>query len=426
MIDKVRFFSVLFFPSVLTVILWLFSKVFVNQIFPQDFWQNLTQISALVGTVTFGSTMILSARWKWVERFFGGFDKAYVAHKYNGVASYILLFLHFLSIIIPKFLNFQIFINYVIPVSTIDINLGILSFYLLSILLLITFIKKVPYHFWKKTHEYMGVSFLLGFLHTLLIPSDVSRFLPLKIWMIFFASFSLFAFFWQRFFWPNFSKKYIYKISKIENFGDVIDIYLEPKKEKIDFYSGQYVFLKIEKFGNEFHPFTISSAPNENFLRFSIKKLGDWTKKLDFLKIYDEVEVYAPLGEFGDKFALQKKDMVFLAGGIGVAPFLSLIKTENKKQIHFFYSANNDSDAKRVDEILEIVQRNEKIDFEFIDTRVRKRISALEISKKIGGLENKYFFLCGSQKFMHGLLNDLIDLGVQNRNIILEDFNFKS
>ena len=79
---------------------------------------------------------------------------------------------------------------------------------------------------------------------------------------------------------------------------------------------------------NELHPFTISSAPQEDVLRLTVKASGDFTRHLfSNLKAGMDAVIEGAYGMFDYKTGGQKQ--IWVAGGIGVTPFLSFIRDMN-------------------------------------------------------------------------------------------------
>ncbi|KAG8440372.1 hypothetical protein GDO86_006214 [Hymenochirus boettgeri] len=101
-----------------------------------------------------------------------------------------------------------------------------------------------------------------------------------------------------------------------------------------DYKSGQWVRIACLDLGtNEYHPFTLTSAPHEDTLSLHIRAVGPWTTRLRELYSSHKVDVnpYPKLyldGPFGEghqewnKFEVS----VLVGGGIGVTPFASILK----------------------------------------------------------------------------------------------------
>lgn len=73
--------------------------------------------------------------------------------------------------------------------------------------------------------------------------------------------------------------------------------------------------------------FSITSSPtNREYQEFSIKRCGDLTDRLHTMQVGDEILVRGPYGNhFPVDTALKGKNLLFIAGGIGLAPLRSVI-----------------------------------------------------------------------------------------------------
>jgi predicted ferric reductase len=109
---------------------------------------------------------------------------------------------------------------------------------------------------------------------------------------------------------------------------DIASIYIEGfdesfKKRR----AGCFLTLKIKQ-GDEWseaHPFTISCAPEDPQLRVTIKKLGLFTEKVHSLEPGAPVMCAGPYGLFC-KDIDANEDIVMIAGGVGITPFLSVLR----------------------------------------------------------------------------------------------------
>lgn len=142
-------------------------------------------------------------------------------------------------------------------------------------------------------------------------------------------------------------------IEKLQ-FSDTIIGFVFQPKEKIDFQAGQFLEWILphpnpDDRGVKRH-FTISSSPTEDNLMLTTKfstRSSSFKKALQQLKIGDEIEVGHVEGDFtlpDDPSA----PLVFIAGGIGVTPFRSMIKflfdTGQKRDITLLYSNKTPAD----------------------------------------------------------------------------------
>ncbi|MFH0861586.1 MAG: FAD-dependent oxidoreductase [Candidatus Altiarchaeota archaeon] len=93
--------------------------------------------------------------------------------------------------------------------------------------------------------------------------------------------------------------------------------------EGYSFKAGQFAMWRLGE--GLMKPFTISNSPTEGgFLEFTTKMSGsDYKKRLSALRPGDKVRLSQPLGKFT---YLGQKKMAFLAGGVGITPFRSIIR----------------------------------------------------------------------------------------------------
>ena len=110
--------------------------------------------------------------------------------------------------------------------------------------------------------------------------------------------------------------------------SDVVSL-LFKRPTSFDYKSGQWVrisSLALSK--NEYHPFTLTSAPHEEHLSVHIRAVGPWTKSLksSYGDVpYPHLFVDGPFGE-GHQDWHRFEASVMIGGGIGVTPFASILK----------------------------------------------------------------------------------------------------
>ena len=110
-----------------------------------------------------------------------------------------------------------------------------------------------------------------------------------------------------------------------------VNIRLEPP-EGFEFrhQPGQFAFLTIRGGGvaRQEHPFTISSAPGDaDGVTFTVRGSGDYTATLGEVRVGATARVDGPFGLFSYAARAPKSDLLLIAGGIGVTPMLSMLRT---------------------------------------------------------------------------------------------------
>jgi sulfhydrogenase subunit gamma (sulfur reductase) len=90
------------------------------------------------------------------------------------------------------------------------------------------------------------------------------------------------------------------------------------------FYPGQFVMISDLGFGEV--PLTITTDPAQKEIEVAVRSAGMVSQKLCSLVVGDSVYVNGPFGNGFTLSALKSKDVVIIAGGIGLAPLRSLIQ----------------------------------------------------------------------------------------------------
>jgi len=411
------------FPILITTILFLLSKSSI-EVTPLFFAQWLGLIGATLICITF----LLTTRLSIFENMFGGQDKVYRVHRLISTIAFAAILNHPIMLALTGISLLKSLKLYFLPGAILSYNYGIFALYLLIALIFVTIVVNLPYHIWKITHKFMGLVLMLAFLHILTIESDVSRYLPLRIWMISLFTIAIASYLYTIYFKKFFIKTYKYNILKINIINDVVEVLFDIKNQKINFKPGQFIMLKFPDLGNEAHPFTIASAPTENILRLSIKKSGDYTNLLDKLSKDDLGIITGPYGRIYEDFAFNK-DVVCIAGGIGITPFLSLFRSqqvkESKTSKYLFYSVKDLNQAIYDHELEEISKIDPNFKYNLWITSQMGYINAEKIAKIAKDLKNKIIYICGPEQMAFALIDQFKKLGIKNRQIKFEEFSFR-
>ncbi|KAM4662246.1 NADPH oxidase 1 [Discoglossus pictus] len=110
----------------------------------------------------------------------------------------------------------------------------------------------------------------------------------------------------------------------------VLEIQMQKRGFRMEV--GQYIFIKCPSISAlEWHPFTLTSAPEEDFFSVHIRSAGDWTEKL--IKVFEEqmdsppsLSVDGPFGTASED-VFQYEVSMLVGAGIGVTPFASILKS---------------------------------------------------------------------------------------------------
>ncbi len=419
--------TLVFLFSLISVLIWTFmqslSTRFVNISVTMT---SLGQLTALVGTILLCITFILSTRLRAIERAFGGLDKVYVAHHIIGTVSFLLLLFHPLFLAIKfAMISASTALHFLIPSSDIALNAGIFSLTAMILFLLFTFFIKLNYQKWKITHKLLGTALLFALVHILFITSDISRNIILRYYIMAFVFIGIASFLYRSIFHIWLVKKYEYVVKDVKVSGSITNIILDAKEgQKLRHLPGQFVFISFPKIIKEFHPFTISSSPDEEGIRLSVKSLGDYTSNIQEIKKGDVALIEGPYGMFRSNAPSQ----IWIAGGIGITPFISLAKSlkdsKNNRdtKVDLYYVVGDKANAVFLEELNNIAKQNKNLRVITYFSAEKGRMNADFVSRSSGDLKDKDILLCGPVLMMRNLKEDFKKMGVKNSKIHMEEF----
>ncbi|MEK7081181.1 MAG: ferric reductase-like transmembrane domain-containing protein, partial [Patescibacteria group bacterium] len=395
-------------------------------------FRSLGQIMGLLGMALLSINFILAARFKFLDKLFNGLNRVYIKHHVIGAIAFCLLLFHPTFLIIQYlYISLKASFLFIFSAQDLAINLGKLGLLVFIVLMVITFYLNFKYENWKNTHKYLGVVLFLGSLHMLLVPSDISNNAILKYYMLGLVIIGAYSYFYRTI-WGAYKKgEYRYKLEKIIRENDeVVELELSPLARKIKFKPGQFVFLRFENNGilSESHPFSITSSLHSENLSLGIKSLGDYTSMVYLLKPGAICRIEGPFGAFSYLKAKSKRQ-IWIAGGIGITPFLSMArqvnsdKTNKDYKINLFYITKNEDEMAFKEELVEISKQNYNLKFHQYFSETEGRISADFIYKNIDYIQDVEIFLCGPVGFMHSLKEQFIKLNFDNNKIYSEEFS---
>lgn len=412
---------------ILNIIVWLVFPP-INDGRPNFLRQYAGEVIGSNNIILMACSLFLATRPKWAEKYFGGLDKMYLTHRYTGTAAFLLIFVHVLTV----------------PITTTGWKLGnclaVIAFTGIVSIVLITLAPRVPflnrltagdYNDWKKLKRWIGVFFILAFIHALTIGDPLHALIPIT-WVQIFFIIGTVSYLYTELFGGFFKKHVPYTVAAVKHPNmSTTEVTLRPKKGTLQKQrAGQFLFVHFpgDKALNESHPFTISSAPAEEMLRLTIKASGNFTRDL-FARLKEGMEavIEGAYGMFDYKTGGQKQ--IWIAGGIGLTPFLAFIRDMNgslTQDVEFYYTVRHPEEALFLEEIKAAADKN-------LCFRPHIRFSATEGSLRMdhilqdipGDLKDYHVYLCGPLPMIQAFEKKFIELGTAKNHIHYEEFNFR-
>jgi len=309
-----------------------------------SFWQwglsyeHLLTLSGYLAINFMSITMILSMRPRWLESPVGGLDKMYQLHKWTGILAVIFALAHWLIEMSDDSLKALFgkerglreadFTGFLDSLQGMAEDLGEPGLYLLLTLVAITLIPSVPYRFWRYLHRVMPLIYLTLVSHAVLLAPLIWWQQPTGWLMAIFLFGGIVAILQSltgRIGMTHRWKGHVRAVRHISQ--NIIEVVCEMEKNWPGHRAGQFALVTFDR-GEGTHPFTMASADkHDGLLSFQIKALGDYTHTLvNQLKTGSPVRVEGPYGCFNPEKVRPKAQQIWVAGGIGITPFLAALE----------------------------------------------------------------------------------------------------
>lgn len=283
------------------------------------------------------------------------------------------------------------------------------------------------YERWRLLHRTTGLFVAAGFLHGVLdgTPFDAST--ALRWVYVGVGGVGLLFYVYREVLARLFLSLHDYQVESVRQVApDLVEIGLKPLGRPMEFVPGQFAMVYLEsKDGWHRHPFTIASAPHDPLVRVTVKALGDYTTRLQ-----ESVEpgmpavIGGPHGSFD--FRRGTRQQLWLAGGVGVAPFLSWLRSlegDLPARVDFFLSSDGESPF--AEEIRTIAARHDELRAHLVDTRSQGRLTPEQVLAEVGPTDALSVFMCGPQGMLRAFQSGLRSAGVGRRRIHREYFDWR-
>lgn len=284
------------------------------------------------------------------------------------------------------------------------------------------------YGLWRGFHRLTGVFVAFGFAHALMdasvFGSQVLRWSFLVI-----GGLGLVFYVYRELFARRFARTHDYEVASVAPITESsVEIWLRPLGRRFEFTPGQFALVNLEaKDGWHRHPFTIASGPAEANVRITVGALGDFTSNIgDLVEPGMPAVISSPKGHFD--YHRGTENQLWVAGGIGVSPMLSWLRSARPGQlphrVDFFYTSRGA--APLVEEVTHISGHHPELHLHLIDTLASPRLTAAQILATAPGLPSELSaFLCGPEPMVNALQKDLVQQGVKPANVHREYYNLR-
>lgn len=374
--------------------------------------------------------LLLSTRPRGLEAMVGGLDQLYRLHKWTGIAILPLILFH---AEVGMDLEGQIVAQGLAKTAA---EIAELAYPPLLVLLLLSWIKRfpklrrdlLPYHLWRWTHRLLGVVFLVLSLHQLFVKVPFNANANIALYLNAMVLLGLASFVYTQFLAPFRPRRY--QVEAVEKHPAATIITARPKRGKgLRARPGAFAVISFGRKGlREPHPFTLSQIAEDGQLQFSIRGLGDYTRRLrNELSVGDSMTVEGPYGQFDYRRGPQQQ--VWLAGGIGITPFLAFadaLAPEDTRRIAMVYCVNKREEAVGLDRLEAARDRCKGFQFDLHVSSEHGRLDSAKLEKTLPhDIAASGFWFCGPAPMRESILKGLKASGKKPKRVFFEEFEFR-
>lgn len=398
------------------------------------------QITALYGTFAALLQVVLMSRSPWLDQLFG-MDRLAGWHRRLGFATLWLLIGHGVfttlgfaasvgSPIVGEFLTMITTFPYVLMAT---VSLGL--FIAVAVTSVRAARRRISYETWFAIHLYAYLAIALGFMHQLVGGTDfLSDPIARIYWVGLYAVVAglVLAF---RIGQPiATSLRHQLRIASVtEEVPGVVSLYITGRDlDRLPMRAGQFFLWRFLAGAGWWraHPFSISAAPNGQYIRLTVKNLGDDTSLMRHLRPGTRVFAEGPYGAFTG--AKQTRDQVLLiAGGIGITPVRALLEELPARTggITVLYRATRPDDVVFRAE-LDVLARARQASLHYlIGSRGSSEmpvdpLSASSLAVSVPDIRDRDVYVCGPTGMTDAVREALRTLGVARSQVHFERFAY--
>lgn len=332
-----------------------------------DILRSTSRLTALVGTDLLLIHTLLVARVPWLDKLYGH-DKVTIAHKKLGKPILYVITAHFLASLIQfaiadgKSVVNELVILFMTVPDMWSATLGLVLMTVVVITSINAARKKLSYETWHVIHLLAYVSILVAIPHQFSTGSDIAgKPLQTLFWVALYLFVALNVV-WYRVLAPIVMNLGLgLRVSSVvRESSDTISIYLTGRGlERLGGQAGQFYMVRIMDSANwdKPHPFSISAAPNNRFVRFTVGDRGDFTSQLPDLKVGTRVFLEGPYGVFTEERRTREK-VTLICAGVGAPPIRALAESMAARpgDITIIYRVRSYEDAALLGEIEQVAR----------------------------------------------------------------------
>ena len=220
------------------------------------------------------------------------------------------------------------------------------------------------------------------------------------------------------------------RIKEIKKVADYTKSFVLEKPNGFKYKSGQHGYIELSADNGK--PFSLVSSPHEKTIEFAtiIRDQSSWKQELDNKKIGNELILSGPYGIF--KYEDSETDVGFIAGGIGITPFIGILRYLTFKKLPtkviLLYSNKSENRTAFKNDLDLLAEKNLNLKIVYTMTEQedfdgeKGRIDENFIRKHVKNPEKKIWYIAGPPMMVKEM-NNLLKKEFNAKKIKLDVFS---
>ncbi|GIF10185.1 ferredoxin reductase family protein [Actinoplanes teichomyceticus] len=432
-----RLFTVLLFLSGLatSVSLWLFDTRPGALDDTAGLMLATGRVTGLIGGYLLFIQLLMMSRVSWLEEWVGSRDLLRW-HRWLGTSLLVAVIAHIVTIVYGYALLAQtgvadqawnVITTFPDMISA-TVATGLLV--LLSLLSIRFLRNRLPYELWHLIHLTGYLVLLLGYGHQVATGADLSGRFASYFWPGL-GALVISALVWGRIVEPVWlNARHRFTVAEVVSEGaNTFSIYIAGQRlDRLPAQAGQFMrwrFLNANGWWQS-HPFSLSAAPNREWLRLTVTVAGRHTAKLAEMRPGTPVWAEGPFGTFTAQRRTRRRALL-IAGGSGIAPIRALLEDMPPDTIVIYRAGRPDELVFRA-ELEELAEQRDAWVRYIVGSRQdpgpRRLFTPDGMRGLVPDVNRRDVYLCGPPGLVEAAVGTLRQLGVPDSQLHLDPFEF--
>jgi predicted ferric reductase len=395
---------------------------------------SISRLAALTGSYFALVGLVFVARIPWIERSVGH-DKLVVWHRKLGPWSLYSIFFHVFLVGLgyaggdristgSELWRMTLKYPWMIPAD--------IAFALMMLAGVTSYKKaraKMSYETWWTIHLYTYLAVALGFMHQVLTgPMFAGHPLNKLYWEGLYIATAAVILLWRFVIPVARSLRHNLRVDQVVVEGPgVVSIVMRGRHlDRLGAQGGQFFSWRFITSGQWWisHPYSLSAAPTKDFMRVTVKDLGDASGAVLHIKPGTRVFFEGPYGTFVASKA-SRGHIVLVGGGVGITPLRALLEEfDATKEIDVLYRVGSEEELvfrKELDAIAE--WRGARVHY-LVGNRKQHPMTAKYITKFVPAFSDAEVYICGPTGLVEAVRDAAKAAGIPKDRFHNEEFEF--